>query len=114
MTPVQKRILSALEKHGDMMVDEIAEAACCSVETLTGGGYMRKLVQMELVRVARWVRSSTGPAAPVYSIKPGKSAERPRPYTDAEKSRRWRRRAGYRSAEWKTRKTMEQLVRITA
>lgn len=114
MTPVQKRILLALDKHGDMEADEIAEIACCSYETLTAGCYMRNLVNAGLVRVAKYRRAlQSGPAVPVYSVTPGVNAKRPKPYTDAEKCRRWRKKSGYRSAE-RTTQTMNELIRITS
>jgi len=115
MTPVMRRILAALDREGDLDAREIAEAAHCSYETLTGGGYLRRMVEAELIRVARYVRSTTsGPAAPIYSVTPGANAKRPKPFTDAEKCKRWRKRAGYRSAAWKAqRSTTKSLSQLT-
>ena len=114
LSPVMRRILAALEEHGDMDTEELAEATCASVGTLRDGGYMRHLLGLELVRVSRWVRSSAGPAAPVYSITPGKSAVKPKPYTTAEKNRRWKRKVGYRNQQWRQSKALKELARISA
>jgi hypothetical protein len=109
-----RRILGALEREGDLDTREIAEAAHCSLKTLTGSGYLRRLVDAELIRVARYVRQTrSGPAAPIYSITPGANAQRPKPFTVAEKSKRWKKRAGYRSAAWKAqRSTTESLSQL--
>ncbi len=94
------RILVALDTHGSMNADEIAETAAVGKETLSGGRYMAKLVELGLVRVSKWERQLTsGPFRPVYSVRPGKHAEKPKPYTNAEKSRRWRKRVNYNKAE---------------
>jgi hypothetical protein len=99
------RILVALDTHGSMNADEIAETAAVGKETLSGGRYMAKLVELGLVRVSKWERQLTsGPFRPVYSVRPGKHAEKPKPYTNAEKSRRWRQRSGYTKAEREARR----------
>lgn len=115
ITPVMRRILSALDQHGDMDANDIAESACCSYETLTGGSYLRKMVDAELIRIVKYERAlRSGPAVPIYSVTPGRNASRPKPYSDAEKCRRWRNRVGYGSSRWHNGKALAALVRITA
>lgn len=115
LTPSLRRILTALEQHGDMEADEIAERACVAPSTLSGGGYLTKLLTLELIRVSKWRRQDfSGPPVPTYSVTPGESKPKPKPYTAAQKSRRWKQRVGYRSAEYMARKRVDQLLRITA
>ncbi len=88
LSPSLRRILMALDRHGDMQYDEIAERAHVAPATIRDGGYMLKLHIMQLVRVSRWVRSeSGGPPSPVWSVSPGESKPKPKPYTDAQKYR---------------------------
>lgn len=119
LTPSLRRILRALDEHGDMEAPEIAEAACVGVNTLSGGGYLTKLLTMELIRVSRWERADKcGPFRPVYSTSPGESEKKPAVYTAAQKTKRWRKKVGYLSPEWKSRQqarhSMNELLRITA
>lgn len=115
LTPSLRRILSALDKHGDMEPPEIAETACVGVNTLSGGGYLTKLLTMGLIRVSRWERADKcGPFRPVYSVSPGENAKKPSPYTNAQKSKRWKKRAGYYKPEYQRRKALAELARITA
>lgn len=119
-TPVMRRILAALDKHGDMDARDLAEAACCSHETLTGGGYLLHMIWCGAIRVIKYQRQlgSSGPAIPIYSSTPGPNAKRPRPLTAAQKCKRWRKRSKYRSPEYQAsqqaRHSLNQLLRITA
>ena len=109
ITPSMRRILSALDRDGDMEADEIAIAANVAESTLSGGGYLTKLLAMDMIRVSRWIRADkSGPPRPVYSVSPGKSATKPKPFTNAEKAKRWKRRAGYYKPEYAARRTAKQ------
>lgn len=111
MTPSMRRILRALDEHGDMEPDEIAERAHVALSTLSGGGYLTKLLMLKLVRVSRWRRQDrSGPFVPTYSVTPGDSKPKPRPYTAAEKSRRWKQRVGYKSKAYMARKRLDGLL----
>jgi hypothetical protein len=44
-----------------------------------------------LVRVVRYERGMSGPAMPVFAWGAGKDAARPKKFTEAQKSKRWRR-----------------------
>ena len=112
MTPVQRRIMLALDTIGDMDAHDLAEAACCSFKTLTGGQYLKRMVEDGLIRVAKYQRATrSGPAVPIYSVTPGPNAKRPRPYTDAEKAKRWKQRTGYCRAKADAKRMFNQLVR---
>ena len=101
LSPSLRRILLALDRHGDLGYDDIAERAHVAPATLRDGGYMLRLHIMQLVRVSRWIRSeSGGPPSPVWSVSPGESKRKPKPYTDAQKSRRYKQRIGYGTPEY--------------
>lgn len=114
LTPSMRRILIALDREGDMDAAEIADAACVSANTLSGGGYLTKLLVLRLIRVSRWQRQegSSGPPRPVYSTTPGENARKPRPYTNGQKSRRWKKRVAYRSAQWKATQALKELANL--
>lgn len=114
ITPVMQRIIDALAQHGDMDAADLADAACTCHNTLSGGGYLRKMVERELIRVARWQRNAPGAPTPIYSVTPGKSAKPPRSYSASERTKRWRVKTCYRSAEYARRQALAELVRITA
>lgn len=56
------------------------------------------------VHVAKWQRGSSGPIAAMYLWGEGEDAPRPKPYTTAQKCRRYRQSGGAKSAR-KTRLT---------
>jgi hypothetical protein len=114
MTPAMRRILRALDEQGDMDTEEISEAACVGINTLSGGGYLTTLLLLGKIRVSRWVRNVNGAPTPIYSVSPGKSKPKPKPYSNSEKTRRWRLRSGYRSPAWYARKSSAELVKITS
>lgn len=104
LTPSLRRILIALKRDGDMDAAGISAAAHVGGNTLSGGGYLTKLLTMKLIRVSKWVRAEkSGPFRPIYSVSPGESKPKPEAYTAGEKTRRWRQKARYRSAEWRVR-----------
>lgn len=114
ITPVMRRVIDALERDGDMDVKELADAACTSLNTLSNGGYLRKMLEMKLIRVSKYLRNSPGAATPIYSTSPGVSAKPPRVYSRSERTKRWRVKAGYRSAEYRRGQSLKELVRITS
>lgn len=114
LTPSMRRILLALDREGDMDTAEISEAAHVGINTLSGGGYLTTLLSMKLIRVSRWVRNVNGAATPIYSVSPGESKPKPRPYTNSEKTLRWRKRVGYRSKAWHAARRSAELVRVTS
>lgn len=119
LTPSLRRILHALDEHGAMEYEDIAEHAHVAVSTLRDAGYMLKLQIAGKVRVSRWIRSEgSGPPRPVFSTSPGENAKKPTPFTASQKSKRWKKRAGYYKPEYRVRKqakdSMNELLRITA
>lgn len=114
ITPVMQRVLDALARDGDMEAEALADASCTCHNTLSGGGYLRKMLAMELIRVSGWKRNAPGAPTPIYSVTPGKSVKPPRVYSRSERTKRWRVKVGYRSAEYARRQALKELVRITA
>jgi hypothetical protein len=113
-----RRVLLALDRHGDMSAREIAEAAHVSEHTLTSGGYLTRLRNAGLIRISDWQRNSPGPFTPIYSISQGTNKRRPKPYSVAEKCRRWKERVGYYEEEYqqvkKARESIDHLLKITS
>lgn len=100
-SPSMRRIVVALVAHGPMSPEEIALEACMSESTLTHAQYLKTLRAAGLVHVFKWDRSHNGPPTPIWAAGPGKDAKRPKPYSTAEKCRRWKKSTGYnrRSSE---------------
>lgn len=114
ITPIMRRILAALNEHGDMDAADLADAACTCRNTLSGGGYLRKMLELDLIRVSAWRRNAPGAPTPIYSTSPGVSVKPPRVYSRSERTKRWRVRVGYRSAEYGRRQALKALARVTA
>ena len=114
ITPVMQRILDALERDGDMDAHDLADAACTCHNSLSGGGYLRKLITLGFIRVSAYRRNYPGAPTPIYSITEGDPATPPKRFSCAKRTKRWRQKVGYRSAEYRQRQTMKELVRITA
>ena len=114
ITPVMQRVLDALNRDGDMDAHDLADAACTCGNYLSGGGLLRKMMELKLIRVSKYRRNNPGAPTPIYSTTPGESAKPPRVYSTSERTRRWRVKVGYRSAEYMQRIALKQLARITA
>ena len=114
ITPVMQRVLDALARDGDMDAEDLAAAACTCHNTLSGGGYLKKMLDLKLIRVSAWKRNAPGAPTPIYSISEGESIKPPRAYSRVERTRRWRVKVGYRSAEYARRQALKELVRIMA
>lgn len=113
ITPVMQRILDALNEHGDMDSHDLAEAACTCYNTLSGGGYLKKMECLGLVRIAKWKRNSPGAPTPIYSASDGESVKPPPAYSCSKRTKRWRQKIGYRGDEWARRQALKTLATIT-
>lgn len=112
ITTVMARILAALEERGDMTAHDLAEAACTCVNSLSGGGYLRRMRALGMIRVASWQRNAPGAPTPVYSLSPGADAKPPRPYTNSQRTKRWKIKTGYKSSSWETARALERLAGV--
>ena len=117
LTPSMRRIVNTLNTHGDLPADDISELAHVCAGTLASG-YLAKLQILGLVRVSCWQRNTVGPPIATYSTSVGRNQPKPVPYTSAEKSKRWRKRAGYYKPEYEryqqTRHALNALLKITS
>lgn len=86
------RIVKALEIYGPMTYREAANKAGLSQATVKNARYMETLVKQQRIHVCAWLRNSPGPMLPLYEAGPGKNANKPKPYSRAEVSRRLRQR----------------------
>lgn len=97
-SPAMKRIVAVLEENGPLSRDDIADLAHISLKTLKSGGYMKTLIEAELIHVFKYERSQNGPAYPIYRAGPDPRKQKARPpkaFSPAEKSRRWKEKTGY-------------------
>lgn len=77
------RILHALQMSPGMTKEEIAERAFVSLNTLSGGGYLRDMKAQGLIYVSGWRRAASGAfIIPQYSV--GNCPDYPRPGVTAE------------------------------
>lgn len=110
ITPVMQRCLDALSRCGKMDAAELAEAACTCHNTLSGGGYLKKMQALGLIRIAAWRRNAPGAPTPIFGLGNAPAAKVPQFYTPAQRTRRWRQKVGYRTPEWETRQALKRLV----
>lgn len=109
-SPIMQRIVSALERCGQLSRDEIAEEAYCSPATLRTKDYMSKLVSEGLVHISSWRRNSPGRASPIYAAGRGVNAKKPRKITSAERTKAWKKRTQYNRRRADARRIMNQLI----
>lgn len=78
MNRAVERILNVLRRAPGLSKEEIAEQAYISVNTLSGGGYLRSMRQQGLIFISGWRRNSAGAfTTPLYSL--GNSPDYPKP-----------------------------------
>lgn len=78
MSRTVDRILHALQVSPGMTREEIAERAFVSLNTLSGGGYLRDLKDQGRIHVSGWRRNASGAfVIPQYSVGPGEDYARP-------------------------------------
>lgn len=77
LSPAMRRILAVLQARSLLSAREIAQHAFVALTTLEGGGYLKKMKQMGLIRVEGWLKNHNGFTTPTYSL--GAGADCPRP-----------------------------------
>lgn len=114
ITPTDRRILSALDEHGDMSPRDVADQLGREYHHWTGRK-LRRLLDAGFVRVARWERNTDGLAIPIYSVTPGPNSKRPGALGSSVWSKRYRKRLEERGGEQylKARSSLALLVSIT-
>jgi predicted ArsR family transcriptional regulator len=118
LTPSMRRVMIALDEHGDMSAQEIAEVTGISDRYLVSSGVLKALREAGLIRVSDWQRNFPGSPTPIYSFTPGANKRKPKPYSEADIAKRWKERVGYYGEEYqqhrKARQSIDHLLRITA
>lgn len=77
-SPACSRIMAALARQGGLTREEISRAAYVSMNTLSGGGYLRRLREQGLIYVSGWRRSASGSfSIPQFSLGAGPDFPRP-------------------------------------
>jgi predicted ArsR family transcriptional regulator len=118
ITPSMRRVMFALDEHGDMSAKEIAEVAHISERTLVSSGVLSALREAGLIRVSDWQRNFPGSPTPIYSFSPGQNKRKPKPYSNAEVCKRWKESVGYYEDKYqqrqKARQSIDHLLRITS
>lgn len=114
ITSTDRRLLSALDEDGDMPPSDLAEILGHDSHDWISRK-LRRLQTAELVRVAKWIRNTDGPAIPVYSVTPGENAKRPRALGWSVWSNRYRKNLEERGGDQylKARNSLSLLVSIT-
>lgn len=77
LSPAMQRIIDLLRIRSPLSPGDIALQAFIARTTLDGGGYLRKLKQMGLIRVDGWLKNHNGFTTPLYAL--GAGADCPRP-----------------------------------
>lgn len=73
-----ERILNVLRRAPGLSKEEIAEQAYISVNTLSGGGYLKSMRAQGLIFISGWRRNGAGGfTTPLYSV--GSQADYPKP-----------------------------------
>ncbi len=103
------KIVAALQRLGDMTYLEAAEATGLSANTIKNARYMDILVKQNRIHVSCWRRNRAGPMVAVYASGKGLPAEKPSPFSRAEKCRRSREK---KRAIFSDRSITAQLARI--
>ncbi|GAB2181011.1 hypothetical protein DLREEDagrD3_12340 [Denitratisoma sp. agr-D3] len=83
MNRAVERILNVLRRAPGLSKEEIAEQAYISVNTLSGGGYLKSMRQQKLIFISGWRRNGAGSfTTPLYSV--GGNADYPKPVVTDE------------------------------
>lgn len=78
LSPAMRRILALLESRSPLSAKEISQHAFVAVKTLEGGGYLRKMKAMGLIRVEGWAKNHNGFTTPIYAAGTGRDCPRPK------------------------------------
>jgi len=78
ISPAMQRILGLLASRTPLSAKEIAEHAFVALSTLAGGGYLKTMKSMGLIRVDGWAKNSNGFTTPLYARGGGPDCPRPR------------------------------------
>lgn len=91
ITPIMRKIMSALDEDGDMTADDLAEQIEVSVSYIRQYG-IAPLREAGLIRIASWIRCIRGGHSRVFSLSDGNDAPKPKRLPWSVTNRRWRER----------------------
>lgn len=77
-SPAMLRIVALLQMRGVLSAQEIAEGAFVARTTLEGGGYLKRMKSLGLIRVEGWAKNSNGFTTPLYAAGGGQDCPRPK------------------------------------
>jgi len=83
-------IVAALAQNGSMTYIEAAKATGLSSNTIKNAHYMDILLKQKRIHICDWRRNRAGPMTAVYAAGYAQSAEKPEPFSRADKARRFR------------------------
>lgn len=78
LTPAMRRIIALLNLRTPLSPKEIARDAFIALTTLEGGGYLKKMKSLGLIRVQGWLKNHNGFTTPLYAVGPGPDCPRPK------------------------------------
>ena len=77
LSPAMQRIVALLHAKTPLSPKEIARDAFIALTTLEGGGYLKKMKGLGLIRIEGWLKNHNGFTTPLYAL--GRGADCPRP-----------------------------------
>ena len=77
ISPAMQRIVSLLRAKTPLSPKEIARDAFIALTTLEGGGYLKKMKGLGLIRIEGWLKNHNGFTTPLYAL--GRGTDCPRP-----------------------------------
>lgn len=78
LSPAMQRIVSLLHAKTPLSPKEIARDAFIALSTLEGGGYLRKMKVLGLIRIEGWLKNHNGFTTPLYALGRGPDCPRPK------------------------------------
>ncbi|WP_157272440.1 hypothetical protein [Azonexus hydrophilus] len=78
LSPAMRRILALLQSRSPLSAKEISQHAFVAAKTLEGGGYLKKMKAMGLIRVEGWAKNHNGFTTPIYAAGAGPDCPRPK------------------------------------
>ncbi len=82
LSPAMCRILALLQARSPLSAKEISQHAFVALKTLEGGGYLKKMKAMGLIRVEGWAKNHNGFTTPIYALGAGPDCPRPKFQTE--------------------------------
>lgn len=105
------RIVASLRQQPDLSYRDVAIAAGLSPSTVKNARYMEILTEQRRVHISGWRRNNQGPMLAMFRAGEGENVPQPRPYSGAEKSRRYRMRLAIATGRVGLSSLVRQIVR---